>query len=346
MDNVKKWIINTYKQKYLNLNSCLFVSGNSGIGKTYGINKIIIEDLNLFVIKIDINNCSSSQEFTDLIIKSVTSSLMQTLTNNLNKKIIIIDDFDVLLSLDSTINIALLKILTKNNNLKNIPIICISSLELIKKIGDIKKKCKIIEINDPSDDDIYNIISNYYPNINSNDINNIIKSSSKNINQIFKKIDNNNNNTYYNIDIKYDINLLYSDIFNRNELRKIIISETWLNVLKFHENLFLELNNRKIIKKNKNIFYKNYIINLCYFDYFMTLTNEIAIEYFISIINELINIKSKKNVNHNINNFTKILSYLSLQKKNIKSSYNYNFPVYQIGNYQLNIINRKYIYYI
>ena len=343
MDNVKKWILDIYTQKYLNLNSCLFVSGNSGIGKTYGINKII-KDLNLFVIKIDINNCCSSEEFTDLIIKSITSSLMQTLTNNLNQKIIIIDDFDVLLSLDSTINIALLKILTKNNNLKNIPIICISSLELIKKIGDIKKKCKIIEINDPSDDDIYNIISNKYPNMNSNDINNILKSSPKNINQIFKKIDN--NNTYYNIDIKYDINLLYSDKFDRNELRKIIISETWLNVLKFHENLFLELNNRKIIKKNKNFFYKNYIINLCYFDYFMTSINEIAIEYFISIASELINMKSKKNINHNINNFTKILSYLSLQKKNIKSSYNYNFPVYQIGNYHLNIINRKYIYYI
>ena len=43
--------------------------------------------------------------------------------------------------------------------------------------------------------------------------------------------------------------------------------------------------------------------------------------------------------------FTKILSYLSLQKKQNKYNYNNNFPLHQIGNYHINIINRKFIYY-
>lgn len=339
MNVVKSWIIDSYNNKFLNTNSCLFITGNSGIGKTYGINKII-EELDLFSINIDITNCSSSEQFNDIIIKSITSSLVQILTNNNKKKIIIIDDFDVLLSIDTTINITLLKILTKNNNLKNIPIICISSIELIKKIGDIKKKCKIIEIKEPSDDDIYNIIISQYPNMNSNEILNIIKTSSKNINQIFKKIEN-ENQVYYDIDTKSDINLLYSNNFNRNEFKKIIMIDPWLIILKFHENIFIELNNRKLIKKLKNEFYKNYLIKLCYFDYLILYNNDIAIDYFISIIYDIIIIKHKKKINNNINNFTKILSYLSLQKKNIKLSYNSNFPLNQIGNYQSNIINKK-----
>ena len=46
----------------------------------------------------------------------------------------------------------------------------------------------------------------------------------------------------------------------------------------------------------------------------------------------------------NMGNFTKILSYLSLQKKNNKLIYNQgNFPYYQISNYHINLCNRKFI---
>ena len=54
-EDIKKWIIESYDNKYLNINSCLLITGNSGIGKTHIINKII-EELNLFCINIDINN--------------------------------------------------------------------------------------------------------------------------------------------------------------------------------------------------------------------------------------------------------------------------------------------------
>ena len=176
--------------------------------------------------------------------------------------------------------------------------------------------------------------------MNSNEIINIINSSSKNINQILKKIEN-SNQIYYDIDVKYDINLLYSEKFNRNEFKKIIMIDPWLIILKFHENIFIELNNRKLIKKLKNEFYKKYLIELCYFDYLILYNSDIAIDYFISIIHDIIIIKHKKKINNNLNNFTKILSYLSLQKKNIKLSYNSNFPINQIGNYQSSIINKK-----
>ena len=90
MDNITKWISESYNNKFLSTDSCLLITGNSGVGKTHIIYKII-EDLDLFVINIDINNCSTSEEFIDFIIKSISSSLIQILTNNNKKKIILIN---------------------------------------------------------------------------------------------------------------------------------------------------------------------------------------------------------------------------------------------------------------
>ena len=85
---------------------------------------------------------------------------------------------------------------------------------------------------------------------------------------------------------------------------------------------------------------------LCNYDLLMYKNNiDIAVDYFISIIFELTRIPLKKNMESTMTNFTKILSYLSLQKKYIKHSYSIDFPLYQIGNYHINNINRNFIYF-
>ena len=77
----------------------------------------------------------------------------------------------------------------------------------------------------------------------------------------------------------------------------------------------------------------------------MNKNNEIAIDYFISVINALFQFKHKNNKMHSLTNFTKLLSYLSLQKKNNKKIYKLLIPNNHFnGNYHLSIINRKFIY--
>ena len=77
----------------------------------------------------------------------------------------------------------------------------------------------------------------------------------------------------------------------------------------------------------------------------MNKNNEIAIDYFISVIHALFLFKHKNNKNHSLTNFTKLLSYLSLQKKNNKKIYKLLIPNNHLnGNYHLSIINRKFIY--
>lgn len=348
MEEVKEWLNNFYinNNNYLSFDSCLFIIGNSGIGKTYNINKLC-NDFDLYKINIDSLNCLSSNDFYNIIITSISSSLIQIITNNNKKKIIIIDDFDTLLSLDTTINITLYNIL-KKTNLKNIPIICISSLELIKKIGDIKKKCKIIKISNLNKIEVFNIIKKYnkYDIIDDNKINDIIEKTNCNISQCFKQLED-INNKHYKIDELYNIDYLYNyNVFNRNIIKKILNTEPWIIILNFHENLIYKLNNNKIIKKDKITIYKKYIDNFCLFDNLISniYNFDIAIEVYIYIIYNILILKYKNNKTNNIN-FTKILSYLSLQKKGLKYNYNNNIPYNHIGNYHINIINRKIIYY-
>ena len=311
MEEIKKWIIDCYSSSKLSFNSCLFISGISGSGKSYLINKII-KDLNLFQISIDSNNCSSSSQLLDLLIKSFNSSLIQILTNNNSNKIIVIDDFDVLNSIDNTINLSIYNFILNNiGKLKNIPIIIIINNEIIKKIGEIKKKCKIIEIQKLNEYEIYDILKNYKKDIELGEALKIIADTDYNINEAIKMI---NNLRFNNSDDFIDYNDIYISDFNRNNLKKLLLKEQWLIPLNFHENLINELNNRKGKKKDKEDYYKKFIIDFCYFDLFMNKSNEISLDLFICIIKKLYDFPSKKE-KRDKQNFTKMLSYLSLQKK-------------------------------
>ena len=335
MDYIKEWIL-TPREK-LSYNSCLFITGNSGIGKSYRINKLCNE-LDLFIININSYNCCSSKQLTDLLFKAFVSSLIQQLTHNIQNKIIIIDEFETLLSFDSTMNIHLLNFLTTSH--KHIPIICIVSNNI--KLGEIKKQCILYELPSLNNIEIHNILLNYNSNINLIDSTNIAIKSNYNIKTCIQII----TNTYYNNnDEIFDISELYANNFNRDNFKRIIYKDQWLIPLKFHENLINELNNRNCIKSLKYNFYKFFISNFCLFDIIMNKNNEIAIDYFISIIHSLFLLKNKNNKNHSMSNFTKLLSYLSLQKKNNKKIYKFLIPNNHFnGNYHLSVINRKFIY--
>lgn len=325
-------IINS-SDKNISFKSCILIYGNSGIGKTYTIYKIC-NKLNLNIINITNNNCSSSEEFYDILFKSVTVN--NFIYNNL-KKIVIIDNYETILAIDRTINNTLFNILN-NKKFKNIGIICIFNKDLLKKIGNIKKKCEIIEFEKPSDNYIYNILTIKFPHIDN--IKDIIKKSDNNIQQAIFFCENKNYLEMDNIDTMYNIEYLYCNDCKKSIINKILLSDTWLIPLRFHENLPIELNNRKTTILNKNNFYKLFIYDLCIYDLLMN--NNIlhdAIDiismqvYFLSLI------PKKKYHISKLENFTKLLSYLSLQKKYMKKGYIYSKYYYQIGNYQISSLN-------
>jgi len=337
------WLKSFNYDEKISENSCVFIVGNACIGKSYSV-KSICNYLNLFIINIDTNNCWNTAQFKDLIFKGVTASLIQSIEKTSMKKVIILDNFDSLFNTDKTINQALLQIL-RDKKLKNIPIICITNPETLKKMGDIKKICCIYDLQPPTNKEIHNTLK--AQNIKIKKCQEFIKKYDCNLTKIFENIYNDDEYVYDNKDENYDMLYLYKcNNFDRNIIRNILISDAWLIPLRFHENLIVELNNRAGTNKIKNQFYVKFINLFCYFDVLMNTNNiECALEVFVSIIYYLTLLKIKKDSLCNMNKFTKILSYLSLQKKYIKHYFNSSFPLYQIGNYHTCLLNRKFIYF-
>jgi len=156
--NILNWLKNfdIILEPKISEKSCIFIAGISCIGKSYSI-KTICKYLDYHVINIDSSNCYNSKQLYDIIDKGITSSLLQIITKASVKKVILIDNFDAILIGDRTINSTLLSILTEKKY-KNIPIICITNYEILKKIGDIKKVCKIYELEAPTDKEITKIL--------------------------------------------------------------------------------------------------------------------------------------------------------------------------------------------
>jgi hypothetical protein len=344
-NNILLWLRNFNYNTKISTESCIIVTGKTCVGKTYSINKICC-NLNYEIININNNNCFNSEQLNDIIFKSATSSLLQILTGNIRNKVIIIDNFDCIYTSDKTINATLLKILT-DRHIKNIPIICISNNEIIKKIGDIKKNCKIYDIVVPTKEEIIQHITTNNSGHSKKKLEHFYNISNGNMKKFFCDINRTKDEILYedNIENDGDINILYLNIFDRNQVIRIINKDPWMIPLKFHENIIIELNNRKISLKNKIDYYKNFIEIMCLYDYYMYKNNnEACITIFASNVYYLSLFKYKKGAVSNIGKFTKMLSYLSLQKKNIKQTYKSNsFPLYQISNYHINLCNRKFI---
>jgi nucleoside-triphosphatase THEP1 len=344
---IKGWIVHQFEktETKISLDNFLFVTGNSGIGKTYSIQKIC-QELQLHVVNLNTNNCSSSAELTDNLVKTTTSSLLQVLTNDCRKKIIVIDEFESMMAIDRTINTTLLNILM-DKKLKRIPIICISSIEIVKKIGTIKKKCQIIELKNPSDKEVFSLLKSIYPDRKDDFLKDIVDNSHGHLSQCLQKMNNKFfDNTFDKVDEIRSINYLYGNDFNRQDIINILANDPWLIPLRFHENLIKELSIRKSTIKKNHEFYVNFMNRLLFFDILMFKnTIDIACDLFTSSIYNLTLMPLKSKAKSDISSFTKMLSYLSLKKKYIKKSYSTNFPLYQISNYHINIIGRKYIFF-
>jgi nucleoside-triphosphatase THEP1 len=343
----------------LTFNNFIFVSGDVGIGKSTSIQKIC-DALNLHMVHITTSNCSSSEELNDLLIKHCSASMIQVLLNDKRRRIIIIDEFDSMMTMDRTMNLAIYNILNGNypcnktgktakapsiKSIKMTPIICIASTDIMKRIGNIKKKCLNIQLEKPSCPDIQKLLIQIIPSIDVEKAETAARAANGNISQALEnvKLDEKNAASYASIDDNVNINVLYSTKFERERLRKIILTDSWLIPLKYHENLIDELDRRKVSAKNAKEFYKSFMSQLIEYDVLMH-NNAVdqAIDIFSSALYPLTTLSLKQNTVSNMENFTKILSYLSLQKKNTKNAYT---GLYQIGSYHTNITGRNNMFF-
>ena len=274
-------------QENININTtkiCTFIYGNNGTGKTTLIKNILSKlKYNFYEFDVLSQKNKNITEFYDEYSK-LNRNIMDIFYKKNNISVILIDNIDLINSIDKNTLTSLIKIIRPKKNKKTsesnnrIQIIVIGNNDNDKKIKELMKISNVIKIKQPSYSDIYNnllqnnpgidkTIIEQYLNINKNinyylinKFNQILLSNSIN-NFIKYSIDNDNNNNVKHIN--YDIlknRLDFNDDNNKiNDTDKTTVS------LLFHENI-IDYINGKECREKINI-YKLILENYCFGDY-------------------------------------------------------------------------------
>lgn len=268
-------IINT---KNLKTNkTCIYISGKTGCGKTYFVNKILDKN------KFNIIWFSSTDIINKYVINKLTSSnlsnrgVLSYMDNENKNNIIVIDDFEDICQNDKNILTILIKYIrpkkTKKQNLDdyfNNPIIIINNSQEDKKLLELKKYSYCYSIEPPTYNDLEIMIKNKLPTITKKNMDLIINNSYNNYCRAELLINSMKD------DIIYDILYHNETISNSKELTKTILNNPY-SINNYYENicdsdrttisLIYHENLPNCIKNNSYSFYQKILNNFCFCDY-------------------------------------------------------------------------------
>ena len=146
MDRIERQIIETLHKEDSN---CIFFHGDIGTGKTTFIKNLLAQN-NFLYRDFDICNKHTITEFIEEM-NTISHNIMDMFAKSIRKKVVVIDNIDILYEIDKTIITNLIKIVRPKKTKRQkeecysiYPIICISNT-VDKKLVDLVKICKVIE---------------------------------------------------------------------------------------------------------------------------------------------------------------------------------------------------------
>tara|TARA_Y100000816_G_scaffold106556_1_gene74277 strand:- start:4699 stop:5979 length:1281 start_codon:yes stop_codon:yes gene_type:complete len=325
----------------LNIQRGLYLYGESGIGKTTLI-KTLLNDNNYDMIYYDSSDIRN-KNIIELITNDNMSNInvLSMFTKKRKKIVIVMDDIDGMNNGDKGGINSLIKIIrpkkTKKQKLEEIsmsPIICIGNNQLDKKIKELVNVCVSVELNIPTDKQIYQIAERM---INTNyDTDKIVRFINKDLRKLNLLLDATKDNimSYDTLNSLFSKNIINDDIKNitktlLNEPKGLedhnIINETDRTIvsLLWHENIIDILD--KIDDTSLDLYLK-ILENICFSDYIDRITFQKQIWEFnemSSLIKTLYNNKllyNTPNIKHKKVNdirFTKVLTKYSTEYNNM-----------------------------
>jgi len=328
----------------------LYIYGNPGVGKTQFV-KTILKKLDYDIISFDAGDVRNKSAIDKITKHNMSDKNIMNLFYKKSKKIaIVMDEIDGMNSGDKGGINSLIKLMrpkkTRRQKKEDItlnPIICIGNYHIDKKIKEIKKTIECIEIKNPTQSQVKQLLSKILKNGNiiSNKkgeiltkyiggdlrklkfINEVqhVKSLFENdtcLNQLFQGVD-------YNDDTKIITKKLLNNHYHIDEHFKIMNDTNRTSVaLLFHENIIDCLSNTKT---NETIdFYLKILENICFSDYIDRITFQKQIWIFnemSSLIKTLYNnhifhtenVVKRPYTSNNVR-FTKVLTKYSTEYNN------------------------------
>lgn len=271
----------------------VYVYGDPGSGKTYFVEKIL-KQLNYDTIKYDAGDIRNKSVIDTITKKSMNEQTIISMFKKQKKKLaIIMDEIDGMNSGDKGGINSLIKLIrpkkTKKQKLEDItmvPIICISNYHQDKKIKEMMKMCKKIELKVPTNEQIRNISTLLMPDLNFNIITNIISIINGDLRKLKTSYDIYQNqstilknkiikNVFQSKSSNIDTKDITKNLLNNKysiERHPIIMNETDRTSvgLLYHENIIDVLEN--FDKKDTIPFYINVLENTCFSDYIDRIT--------------------------------------------------------------------------
>ena len=348
---VKDFLNNFDKNKNNILHSRgLYIYGSTGTGKTELI-KNILNDMNYDIIYYDSSDVRNKDVINAINNYNISEkSILSIFQQNTRKNAIVMDEIDGMSSSDKGGIDALVKLIrpkkTKKQKAENfitVPIICIGNYYKDKKISELISVCKVVELKQPTNIEIEQMILDKYPSVfDKNALNNIIEyvcNDLRKLSVVLKLIESNPEivSTFtkneHNHDSKQITNKLLSTPTTISE-HNTIMNDTDRTIigLLFHENVINifnkkeETNVKQMEMNYENLNkYKRILDNICLADYMDRITFQKQIWQFneySSLIktmknnNELFRDDKKEKEKMETIEFTKVLTKYSSEFNN------------------------------
>lgn len=321
-----------------------YVYGDPGVGKTYFVKKIV-EDLGYDVIYYNSSNLRNKSIIESITKHNMSDTNILSLFKKERKKIVIVmDEIDGLSNGDKTALSTLIKLIRpkktkkqKTEEITYVPIICIGNYQNDKKIKELRKVSKCIELRKITNDKMKIICDCLMEDLGKQEIEQIIENCDgdlrklynsytiyiKNKNLLDKKYNKVNEIKILNEDTKKITYKLLMNKYSLSEHNTLINETDRTSVsLLFHENV-IDVLDMKTNKDNIELYY-NILENYCYGDYI----DRVTFQKQIWIFNEISSLMKTINSNHLIQGktnikkinedvrFTKILTKFSTEYNN------------------------------
>ncbi len=285
-------IFETNKQNVLTKRG-MYIYGSPGTGKTVFVEKIL-KKLNYDIIKYDAGDVRNKTIVDQITKHNMSDKNVLSLMQKKTKKIaIIMDEIDGMNSGDKGGINTLIKLIRPKKTKKQkkeettmIPIICIGNYHIDKKIKEMIKICSTIELKNPTEKQVKNILNILMPKLEEdlkNKMVSFIQGDLRKLNstyEIYKNqesilknqlIQNMFQQKNYNEDVKDIIKKLLNNNYSLDQHTQIMNETDRTSVgLLFHENIIDVL--EKMPKKDTIFFYNNILNNICFADYIDRIT--------------------------------------------------------------------------
>lgn len=332
------------------------VCGPTGCGKTHGIMAAAEATCKMTSV-FDSSTCLNGKDFKEKMLKTTQSNVLAQFTaRSYADRMVFIDELDALLSIDRTFL----------SNLKGMPqaikVVIAATPEAARRVAI---PHKLITLNAASQGDILALLREREKNLGrrlnakrlleavelcNGNLASAIRHSDAAANAAPKKKANQQVKTE---DAQRDAFSDLAAVYRNTSLAYQVFSvDSWLNPLRFHENLVHEMKQRTKPRQGKHPqkedVYKDLMGDFCFWDTCMSSGSEDIARYYLAAATKRLDaLTLKKTAAPPAAEFTRLINMLSVRKKGIIGMYasvgtgSDSFPWHQVGAYEKSFLQRK-----